>query len=393
MKKRIAQGLFGLLAAGFLALAVWHFLPAPFEVELAEAQSGAISLVVSEDAVVRARDRYAVAAPVSARLLPVAPERGTRVRAGTHLARLSPLPLAAMEREEAVTRLRAAQARAAEAADEVERARAAMEQAQREELRTAEFLGSGAPSRAQHDEAKVALVRAQAQARAAAFRADAAAGDVRVAELALQLSEDSGRVLDIHAPVEGVVTKVFETKDRVVPAGTPLLELSDTTRLEVVMSVLSEAAAKITPGMSVLVDKWGGDKPLRLSVREVESTVTTRVGANGVAEERVNVIADLINGPAHLTDGQPVAASVVLAHKANALKVPAAALVAQGSASSVFAVVGDQARRVAVVTGLRASAEVEVLSGLEVGARVVVHPPANLKDGARVVARPGATIK
>jgi HlyD family secretion protein len=122
-------------------------------------------------------------------------------------------------------------------------------------------------------------------------------------------------------------------------------------------------------------------------VREVGSTSYAALSAQGVQEQRVNVMADLVVPPQQLADGVRVRASITLSNKANVLKVPATAVVPNGQSFAVFALVGNQARRIDILPGLRSATEVEVVYGLEQDAVVINNPPQSLKDGSRVVAR------
>lgn len=387
MKKRITQVTASIFLLGFAGLLTWLFLPAPFDVELAAVTRGPLSVAVHEAGTIRARDRHVVTAPSAAKLSRISLRSGEGVSAGQMLARLSPLTMSPLEREEHISRLRAAQARAGLAASEVERARDAMEKAQRDELSAAELLSNGVRATDQHEQAKLALTRATAEARGAAFRADAVAADLRFSELSLKLAEDSGRVLDLLSPVEGTVTKIFEPGERVVQGGGKLLEISDTSRLEVVVPVVSSDSVKITRGMPMLVDKWGGAGTLRLRVRHVDSAAYSMISAQGVEEQRVNIVGDLIGAPARVGDGGRIEVRIVVSEKPAVLKVPASAVFRAGEGWAVFVLVGNQARRIDILPGLRNPVEVEILSGLEEGALVISNPPPALKDGARVASR------
>jgi RND family efflux transporter MFP subunit len=66
------------------------------------------------------------------------------------------------------------------------------------------------------------------------------------------------------------------------------------------------------------------------------------------------------------------------------LTVPDAALVHRGQLTSVFVVTEGRARLRLVRVGRPVDGRVEVLAGLSDAERVVVDPPADLRDGARV---------
>jgi multidrug efflux pump subunit AcrA (membrane-fusion protein) len=187
----------------------------------------------------------------------------------------------------------------------------------------------------------------------------------------------------VRAPAAGRVLRVLEESERVVAAGTPLLELSNTTKVELVADVLSTDAVKIRPGARVEVVGWGGDEPLPARVRLVEPSAFTKVSALGVEEQRVNVVADFVDPVVPLGDGYRVEARFVT-WEGDALKVPSGALFRRGEVWSVFLVEGGRAVCRDVATGQRNGSEVEIRGGLSEGDSVVLHPPNELEDGARV---------
>jgi HlyD family secretion protein len=64
--------------------------------------------------------------------------------------------------------------------------------------------------------------------------------------------------------------------------------------------------------------------------------------------------------------------------------VPATAIVTRIERTGVFVAAGGIARFRPVETGVRTSKQVQVLSGVEVGDRVVAAPTEGLRDGMRV---------
>lgn len=73
--------------------------------------------------------------------------------------------------------------------------------------------------------------------------------------------------------MDGRVLRVLEESERVVSAGTPLLELSNPSKLEAVIELLSTDAVKVVPGASVFIENWGGPKGLAGRVRLVAVSV------------------------------------------------------------------------------------------------------------------------
>jgi len=385
------------LAATMVALLVWVFLPAPVRVDVGVVKRGRLRVTVDEEGQTRVRDRFVVAAPIAGRVARITFDAGDPVDRGTVVARMQPLPLDPRTRNEAQARLDAAVAAQKEADARVEQARAALEQAQRGARRARELGRKGSISSEERELAELEETSRQKELEAALFGARAAAYNVEAAKAALMApgSHDSQALvaacesqphscLELRSPVKGQVLRVPEQSERVVVAGAPLLELGDPTALEIVVDVLSADAVKVKPGALMLLEDWGGQKPLKARVRLVEPSGFTKVSALGVEEQRVNVIADFAEDHVPMADGYRVEASIVVWEADDVLEVPSSALFRHGGQWSVFVIEGGRARRRAVEIGQRNATASQVLSGLEEGARVVLHPSDQIEDGVRV---------
>jgi HlyD family secretion protein len=188
----------------------------------------------------------------------------------------------------------------------------------------------------------------------------------------------------VHSPIDGRVLRIVEKSERVVDPGTPLLVLGDPARLEVVVDVLSSEAVRITPGMPVLLERWGGPQPLKAVVRQVEPYGFTKISALGIEEQRVNVIIDFVDPPAGLGDGFRVDARIITWQQDSVVKVPSSAVFRYGEGMAVFVVDGDRVRRRVVSTGRRSEFSTEITGGLSAGEKIAVYPPRELDDGTRV---------
>ncbi|HET7250307.1 MAG TPA: efflux RND transporter periplasmic adaptor subunit [Gemmatimonadales bacterium] len=368
----------GLAAAAFF---VYSLRPAVVPVEVTAVIRGPLRVTIDEEGRTRVRDRYVVVAPVAGRVGRITLEEGSPVTRGMAVAHLSAAPLDPRSREEAAARQRAAEDAARAATATVSEARAGLAQAVRSRARAESLFAQHLLSTEQREQAAVAETTAIRQAEAADFHAQATAHDVEVARAAL--ATGATPVMALASPVRGQVLRIPERSERVVAAGTPLLELGDPRRLEVVVDLLSEDAAKVKPGDRVLIERWGGDRPLEAHVRVVEPSGFTKISALGVEEQRVNVVADLDETPPQLGDGYRVEARVVQ-WEGVALKVPASALYQEGNQWRVFVVESGRARSRVVQVGHRNPDEAEVLSGLSLGDRVIRQPTDKISEGSRV---------
>jgi HlyD family secretion protein len=391
------------LAAAALALVALAYLalrPPGVPVETGEVTRGPLQVTVDEEGETRVRERFSVAAPTSGRLLRITLDAGDPVAAGDVLARIVPSPLDPRDEAAAQARLEAAESAQRGAAARAALAEAALAQAARDLARAEQLRAAGARSDEALEQARLQHTRARRELEAARFARDAANHDVEAARAVLMSARttpgpaDPGAdpcarpeaCVNVRAPVAGDVLRVHEESERIVAAGTPLLEIGDPHSIEVVVDVLSTDAVRVRPGAELWIEDWGGELPLRGTVRRVEPSGFTKVSALGVEEQRVNVIADFVEAPDGLGDGYRIEARIVVWDAADVLRVPASALFRSGEGWAVFVVEGGVARRREVEVGQRGSFEAELRGGLEPGERVVLHPSDRLADGVRVQA-------
>jgi HlyD family secretion protein len=380
-RRALLWGGAGVAAAGFLA---YTFRPTPIPVEVAAVARGPLRVTIDEEGRTRVRDRYVVVAPATGRVARISLEEGAPVTRGMVVARLSAAPLDPRTRQEAVARVSAAEDAERAAGAAVSEARAALGQATRDRARAESLFAKHLLSPAQREAAALAETTAVRRLQAADFTAQAAAHDVEQVRAVIAPAATGGTAtLPLVSPVRGRVLRIPERSERVVAAGTPLLELGDPARLEIVVDLLSADAAKVRVGDRVLVTDWGGERPLEAHVRRVEPSGFTKVSALGVEEQRVNIIADLDETPPQLGDGYRVETQVVL-WEGTALKAPASALFQDGDQWRVFVARDGRVRSRAVQIGHRNPFEVEITDGLVAGDLVVRHPTDKLADGVRV---------
>ena len=388
MKKILRRIIYLGLALALATFVVIAFLPSPVKVEAVRVQRGQMMVAVEEDGEARVHDRYIIAAPITGRLERVEFDNGDAVKKGVVVASLLPAPVEPQKREEIFARVQNAQALQREADAQVEHARADYAQAQRERARAEELAQSGLVSVQTLEQARNAETTSKRDLDAARSRAAAAASDVRSAEAGLIAVEatqhSSPKSVKIYSPVSGKVLRVVEKSERVVAQGTPIIVIGNPRKLEVVVDVLSSDAVKVSPGMKVLIEGWGGDHPLLARVRCLEAAAVTKVSALGVEEQRVNVIADFIDPPDSLGDGYRVEVSIVTWEADKVLTVPLSALFRQGENWSVFVIEGDKVTRRDVEIGHRSRFAVEIRKGLEEGEQIVLHPSNELKEGMRI---------
>jgi len=372
-------------AVVLVALITAGLWPRPIPVETARAAVGTLRATVNEEGKTRIKQRYVVSAPVGGQLRRIPFKAGAEVQAGeTVLAVIDPLSSTLLD---ARTRT-AAEAKRDTAVANVEKARAGQHFAA-SELRRLEKLHAEKMVSVQELETcqlrEASAAKEQAAAESALRQAEA-----ELAEFAAIVPAGTNTLLDpvqVKAPANGRVLRVFEENARSVAAGTPVMEIGDPADLEVVVEVLSRDGAAIPPGTPVELEQWGGGEPLQAKVRLVEPAAFTKVSALGVEEQRVNVIADLLTPPEqrrNVGDAFRVEARIIVWEARDALKVPAGALFHKGEQWAAFVVADGRARLRIVKAGRSSGTETQVLEGLKEGEEVILYPGSRVRDGQRV---------
>jgi HlyD family secretion protein len=373
-----------------LVVALW---PEAVEVEVGNVTRGAMVVTIDEEGETRVHHRYVVSAPVAGTAERIELEPGNGVEKGkTIVARLrpeTPQPLDARARQEATAAVAAARSALGRERAEEQRARAALDQAQSDLKREQELFDAGLTTQQSLEARRNIVVSAEETLNGAQYATAAAEAELERARARLAPTRfgPEGKVIEIPAPVDGVVLRLFRESEGPVQPGEKLLEIGDPSHVEIVADLLSTDAVKVKPGMRVDVDHWGGDTPLPAWVERVEPAGFTRVSALGVEEQRVNVIIDFEDDRAAwraMGDGFRVEVRIAIWENDDVVRVPASALFRVGDQWAAYLVQNGRARRVLLELGQRTATDVEVKKGLTAGQQVVLHPPDTLVDNARV---------
>jgi HlyD family secretion protein len=386
----------GAVALALAALLAWAFAPRPLPVETATAARGPFETTIDEDARTRVVDRYVVHAPLAGRLQRLALREGDAVEAGAVVATLLPVISPLLDERsvrELQARVGAAEAGLARASTRIGAAKVALEQARNELRRTEQLAQQGFVAPTKIDADRLAALAAQQELQAAQEGEHVSRHELDQARAALGSARGgSGAGFALRSPVKGRVLKLHQTSETVLALGTPVLEIGDTARLEIVAELLTADALAARPGSPVRIDRWGGPGLLEGRVKRVEPAAFTKVSALGVEEQRVNVIVELTSPPAAwaaLGDGFRVTIAVVTRSEAKVLKVPVSAVFPQrgGGGHAVYAVDGGRAKLTPVKVVARNGQEAWLGDGLAEGAVVIVYPAAAVADGVRVAPR------
>jgi membrane fusion protein, multidrug efflux system len=207
--------------------------------------------------------------------------------------------------------------------------------------------------------------------------ADRTRVELELALSALALARERQSRLSIRAPFDGHLGFRQVSLGSYVTAGMPLIDLNQLTTLKVSFSVPELFFTSIAVGqaVSITADALPG-QTFQAKVSALDPVIDASGRALRIRAEVDN--AQLLLRPGMLTRVQ------VLATPRNAVTVNEAAIVPQGKDAVVFEVKDGKVAKRVVQTGKRSDGWVEITSGLDEGAEVVIAGATRLSDGASV---------
>ncbi len=403
--KRIMWITVAVLALAGLSWVAW---PQPIPVDLATVSKGPMEVTVDDDGKTEVRHVYTVSAPVAGKVLRISNppgEEGFSRHVGdqvtaneTVVAVMQPMIPGFVDfrsRQEIESAVAAADAAVTYAEHEVHRLDAAVTFYRAEFERAEALVRTKTISVEAFDKAKFEVENNEASLLSA--KAQVEVWKSLRASLAARLLNPSSATdptdpnccVQLRAPATGRVLKVIQESEAVVQAGTPLIEIGDPLDLDVVADLLSTDAVQIKAGAPVRIDGWGGP-PIRGRVTRVDPAGFLKVSALGIEEQRVHVTIDFVDPPeAWSRPGHDyrVIVHVTVWRSDNALTVPVGALFRSGERWAVFVDRDGRAHTAPVEIGHRNNRVAEVISGLSVGDRVILHPSDRVKGGTSVSER------
>jgi len=226
--------------------------------------------------------------------------------------------------------------------------------------------------------ADISLANAQTDARLQGQGADLDARNKRLlADRQRAVVDEVQRQVDaltLRAPFDGQVGQVQATQHTQVAANAPILGVVDLSRFEIEIKVPESFARDLSIGIPAQLTSGNG-QPF----------------AGEISAVSPEVVAGEVNARIRFTDKQPqglrqsqrMQARVVLDTRRNVIKVERGPFVEQGNGQA-YVMDGSTAVRRPVRLGVSSLGEVEILSGLQPGDRVVVSGSDLFGDAERV---------
>jgi HlyD family secretion protein len=417
--KRIVAAAFVLAVAGITAASLVPRPQPPIPVQAATARKGPITRLVTAAGKLQAATEVKLSSNITGDLLSLSVKEGDRVTRGQVLGTIDARRYAAQVSQQDAAR--------ASAAADLRTQQVALAQAQQEQARVERLSATGNASPAEVENARSAVASARARAEAAQGRIDQADASLREARHYYSLAT-------LTAPIDGVVTK----REKQVGERVRGSELSEDVIM--IISTLSQMEVKVEVGEQEVVFVKEGDRadveidafPERKFPAQVVEVARNATVKNQGTEGEVTtffVRLALTEPVPGALPGMSAQASVSTDTRDEAVAVPIQAVTVRSEKEAsggpppgeggpppkapdgpgkkprrepmqkvVFVIEDGVARIRPVETGLASETEIEIVSGLKEGEKVVEGPyrvlSRELADGKAVTEEvPGAKGK
>jgi RND family efflux transporter MFP subunit len=247
---------------------------------------------------------------------------------------------------------------AAEISSRLDQANAALEQAEQNWKRISTLFGQQASTKSEYD---------------------AADAHYRVAKGAAAEAKTMMSYCEVLAPFDGVITrKIADVGDLAAP-GKPLLQMENPDTLRLEADVPEALVGNVKLGDKLAVRIAAVTSEIEGSVAELSPTANPN--------SRTYLVKLDLPGATGLRSGQFGRVSVPVG-EASAIRVPVSAVIQRGQMELVFVVADNHAQMRLVKTGSHVGNEVELVSGLDSGEKIVTDGVSALTDGQPVTIKP-----
>ncbi len=337
--------------------------------------------VLDASGYVTARRRATVSSKVTGKVLEVFVEEGKAVRKGQVLATLDDSQVRAAL---AVSQAQLEASRRGAAEDEARLREAELTLGRREQLIKEKIIG------------KAELDSARAEVESIKARISLSQQQVKVSESLVNQQRTDLADMTVRAPFDGVaISKDAQPGEMISPVSagggftrSGIGTIVDMSSLEIEVDVAEQYISSVRPGQPIeaVLDAY---KDWRIPAHVIttvpsadrqKATMKVRIGFDKLDPR---ILPDMGVKVAFLTERRPVETTAPRAR----LLVPKTAMRSEDGRQVVFVLRDDRVERRAVTAGADDGDQIEVVSGLTVGEKVVVDGPATMKDGDKVTVK------
>ena len=181
--------------------------------------------------------------------------------------------------------------------------------------------------------------------------------------------------LTIRAPFDGMVAALpVNDRDSVTP-NAPVVSVVNLSSLELELSIPEEYAADTRIGTPVSIS-YGAEEQAGHITAVSPEVIGNQVTARAVPDH---------GWPAGMKQNQRVTTRLVFESKRNVLKVPRGAFLESGGGRTAYVVDGNGAVRRDIEAGAVSVSEIEIVSGLREGERIIVSDTSSFGDARTII--------
>ncbi|MBI4781692.1 MAG: efflux RND transporter periplasmic adaptor subunit [Oscillatoriophycideae cyanobacterium NC_groundwater_1537_Pr4_S-0.65um_50_18] len=360
-------------------------------VETLTLRSQAIANTVELSGTIRPVEQATLSTRVMGRITQLSLEAGDRFQQGDILARIDVMDMTAQtsQAQSGVAQAQAEVARSQATLSQLEsqtlEAQAALQLAQINQTRMAQLHAEGAVARSLLDEANTNLEEARArvaqseagvrQAQAAIAQSRAAVNQAESSVTSASVSESYGTVI---APFDGVVVQKLAYEGEMAAPGTALLKVENPDRLQLEISVPEEHLRFVQVGQPVQVQVDAANQTLNGTIQQIVPAADSN--------SRSFLVKIPLNNSGRLISGMFGRIILPVGGKQDTILIPSTALVQRGQLQGVYVISTNPSNRPTAVlrwvkTGQQQGAQVEIVSGLMTGDRIITSSIEQLSDG------------
>lgn len=185
---------------------------------------------------------------------------------------------------------------------------------------------------------------------------------------------------EIRAPFDGTIGLRYISEGSVLAPGTLIATMQDTDPIKVEFSIPEKYAGLLTPGTPITLQVTENRETYQGSVYAVEAKVDP-------ATRTLKARATAPNPKGVLIPGAFAKVEITVERIADAVVIPAEALIPELEGEKVFVYDNGTARSVRVATGIRSERTVQITSGLKANDTLILTGLMQLDDGKPVELR------
>jgi membrane fusion protein, multidrug efflux system len=341
---------------------------------------------VTANGTLAAFDQTTVSVKVPGRLRAISVDLGTVVSKGQVIAQLEPedYKLRVQQAEASLSQARARLGLAPDGADDnvdpeqtatVRQARAVLDEARFNRDRAAKLVEQGVIAKADFDTANAAFKVAEGRYQDAYEEIRNRQGVLAQRRTEVALARQQLKDTAVYAPLDGIVQEKKASAGEYLAAGAPVVDIVKMDPLRLRAEIPERESRSVQSGQSVRVTVEGDPNVYLGQIRRLSPVIAE--------QNRMLVVEADVRNNGRLRPGSFARAEIVTNDSKMAITVPNNAIVTFAGIEKVIVVQNGKALEKPITTGRRSGEWTEIVSGINLGEKVVIDP-GNLQSGQAV---------